>query len=265
MPSNAKSLKPDLNFITLHYSYVIGMTLLVSVIMYGAGSMQYIDALFFASGCATQSGLNTIDVNLLPLYKQLTMYFATCMCTPIFINTSVVVIRLYWFEKRFQNVVIDRSGRRTRTISRSKTDATAERERDLGHEERGVGDREIRVMREENGKAKGGAIEDEHAFSNGNGAGIRTEKHDDDEDVDPFHRPETPVHQVNSNVVWADNLTTPREKERRRLRDSVESPVDRLPQKNEEQSIAFVEAQRQPKQKGTLRIPGPRDYERGII
>ena len=31
-----------------------------------------------------------------------------------------------------------------------------------------------------------------------------------------------------------------------------------------EQSIAFVERQREPKQKGVLRIPGPRDYELGL-
>ena len=35
------------------------MTLLGSIVMYGARNMDYIDALFFASGAATQSGLNT--------------------------------------------------------------------------------------------------------------------------------------------------------------------------------------------------------------
>jgi len=35
------------------------MTLIGSVILYGERNMDYIDALFFASGSATQSGLNT--------------------------------------------------------------------------------------------------------------------------------------------------------------------------------------------------------------
>lgn len=35
------------------------MTLIGSVIMYGSKNMSYTDALFFASGAATQSGLNT--------------------------------------------------------------------------------------------------------------------------------------------------------------------------------------------------------------
>jgi Trk-type K+ transport system membrane component len=193
------------------------------------------------------------------------MLVATCMCTPIFINTFVVFIRLYWFEKRFQNVVIEsRSARHTRTMSRRRSEMEAENDRDMNQEERGVGNRQIKVMRSTNGQAEGGKIEDEHAFSDGVGdAGIRKARPADDEDVDPLERPMTPVHQVTSNVVWADHLTTPRQ-ERQRLRDSVESPTDRLPEKNREQSIAFVEKQREPKQKATLRIPGPRDYELGL-
>ncbi|PSN74774.1 hypothetical protein BS50DRAFT_567559 [Corynespora cassiicola Philippines] len=35
------------------------MTLIGSIIIYPGGGMSYIDALFFASGSATQSGLNT--------------------------------------------------------------------------------------------------------------------------------------------------------------------------------------------------------------
>lgn len=189
------------------------------------------------------------------------------MCTPIFINTFVVFIRLYWFEKRFQNVVIEsRSARHTRTMSRRRSEIKSEEiQRDLGNEERGVGDRHIRVMRSTNGEAEGGKIEDEHAFSDARAnAGIRKAKPSDDEEVDPLERPMTPVHQVASNVVWADDLTTPRQRERQRLRDSVESPTERLPEKNREQSIAFVEKQREPKQKATLRIPGPRDYELGL-
>jgi hypothetical protein len=35
------------------------MTIIGSIIIYGSDNMDYIDALFFASGSATQSGLNT--------------------------------------------------------------------------------------------------------------------------------------------------------------------------------------------------------------
>jgi hypothetical protein len=40
-------------------TYIIGMSLLASVLIYPAGEMAYVDALFFGSGAATQSGLNT--------------------------------------------------------------------------------------------------------------------------------------------------------------------------------------------------------------
>lgn len=189
----------------------------------------------------------------------------TCICTPIFINGSVVFVRLYWFERRFQTVVT--KGGRTRTMSRRKSDANPELNRDLGHEERGVGDREIRVMRAPNGHAEGGTIEDEKPFQDGiDGAGMRNATTEsDDGDVSPLEQPSTPVHQVASNIVWADNLSTPAERERQRLRDSVETPVDRLPQVDKEKSIAFVQSQRNATEKGKLRIPGPRDFDRGLV
>lgn len=50
--------------------YLISMTILGSVIIYPSKNMAYVDALFFACGAATQSGLNTINVNDLYLYQQ---------------------------------------------------------------------------------------------------------------------------------------------------------------------------------------------------
>jgi hypothetical protein len=46
------------NFILLHYIYMVVMTILGSILLYPAGGLAYIDALFFAAGSATQSGLN---------------------------------------------------------------------------------------------------------------------------------------------------------------------------------------------------------------
>jgi Trk-type K+ transport system membrane component len=270
-PAMLSALRPRMNFITLHYTYLIIMTLVGSVILYGSHNMDYVDALFFASGAATQSGLNTIDINKLYLYQQVAVMIIACICTPIFINTFVVFIRLYWFEKRFQSVVLEaRSMRatRTRTLSRRKSEMKAEHERQMGDEERGVGDRRIHIMRTGSGHAEGGVIEDEHAFQETNGnAGVGYRKPSDstdDEDLDPLERPKTPVH-TNSNIMWADSVKTPA----RHLRgdsDTIDSPADRLPGPDKEKSIAFVESQRNrhPKE-GTLRIPGPRDFDRGLV
>jgi hypothetical protein len=200
------------------------------------------------------------------LYQQIAIMLITCICTPIFINTFVVFIRLYWFEKRFQTVVREaRSMRatRTRTLSRRKSEMKADHDRQMGDEERGVGNRPIQVMR----TTTGGVIDDETAFQHGNthlDIGIRKPSTStDDDDLDPLERPKTPVH-TNSNIMWADNVNTP--VQRLREPDTADSPADRLPGPDKEKSIAFVESQRNrnPKE-GTLRIPGPRDFDRGLV
>ncbi|KAJ4293347.1 low affinity potassium transporter [Kalmusia sp. IMI 367209] len=262
MPKRWSAFKPRLNFITLHYMYIIIMALIGSVVLYPVKNMAYIDALFFASGGATQSGLNTIDINKLELYQQVVLMLLASVCNPIFINTFVVFIRLYWFERRFQNVVLEaRSMRRTRTKSVTKGEMNHDPSRDIGREENGVGDREIVVLRTANGHVKGTRIDDEDAFREGDLAveGIdgdsgkassssKDENGDAAEDVSPrAERSEVPLHR---NITFADE---------------VASPDERLPQKNKEQSIAFVENQRNPREQTTFRIPGPRDYDRGLV
>ncbi|PIA91543.1 Potassium transport protein 1 [Cercospora beticola] len=124
IPSKQSLRKPHFNFITLHYMFMVGMTIIGSIMLYAAGGLAYIDALFFAAGMATQSGLNTIDVNDLLLYQQVVMMLVTCICTPIFINTFVVFVRLYWFEKRFEHIVKESRAKRGRTrftLSRSRS------------------------------------------------------------------------------------------------------------------------------------------------
>ena len=138
------------NFIVIHYLYLIGWSLVGSVILFGGGLIPYIDGLFFAAGSATQSGLNTRDVNTLELYQQITMYFMACMTNPIFINTFVVFVRLYWFERRFEHIVNDiREQRKSKakTITRTKSEMKAE-DPDLDRLEHGVNGRQIRVLHE---------------------------------------------------------------------------------------------------------------------
>ncbi|KAF2111226.1 high affinity potassium transport protein [Lophiotrema nucula] len=244
--------------------YLISMTLIGSILIYPAGGLAYIDALFFASGSATQSGLNTIDVNKLNLYQQVVIMLMTCCCTPIFINTFVVFVRLYWFEKRFQNVVLEaRNFRRNRTRSRTRSQAKPDTGRDIGREENGVGDRAIVVLREDNGEAKGQKIENEEKFKEGtddgsNGEGSSTARDELSElPSKPDTEPNAPIHR---DIMFADEVQSPESP------TSVRFPNDdRIPEKNKEHSIAFVENQKNPKDKGTLRIPGPRDFDMGLV
>jgi len=78
--SRRERFKVHFNFITLHCEsglelqhfpfreqtltctldcYLIGMILILSVVIFTGSNIRYIDALFFASGACTQSGLNT--------------------------------------------------------------------------------------------------------------------------------------------------------------------------------------------------------------
>lgn len=47
------------NFLLFHYLYLIFMSIIGSIVIYPGRTMPYVDALFFAAGSATQSGLNT--------------------------------------------------------------------------------------------------------------------------------------------------------------------------------------------------------------
>ena len=70
---------------------------------------------------------------------------------PIVIHTFVVLVRLYWFEKRFQHIVRDaRALRRTRT----RTLTTGREQQDVDHEEQGVRGQSIVVLRNEQGEAR---------------------------------------------------------------------------------------------------------------
>ncbi|RHZ53436.1 potassium ion transporter [Aspergillus thermomutatus] len=227
-----------LNFILIHYIYIIAMTLITSIMLYPGSGMAYIDILFFCSGAATQSGLNTVDFNKLRTYQQIILYFSSILTTPIFIHSVLVFIRLYWFEKRFQHIVQDtRAMRHTRTrmrtMSRDK-DATS-----LGREEAGIGARPIVVLRnntqESNQRGRESAARTpEYGSTPGSPSG-----------VDSGDSSEGQVNGPNSSLGLGLG--------------SLRVPTQLSP----EHHIAFLEKQR--KNKGALRIPSPREYDRGGV
>ena len=245
-----------LNFILLHYCYIISLSFITSIIIYPGNKLAYIDALFFSAGAATQSGLNTVDLNLLHTYQQVILYFVSMLSTPIFIHTALVFIRLYWFEKRFQHVVRDaRNLRGTRTRMRTVTEDKEEDGRDQDSEERGIGNRPIVVMRNEAGDALTKWPQQ--------GSPVNTP----DDDSDPPRSP-TDTRQEESNNQDTNRSTT---NESTDVQDHAPRPTLglglgnlRVPsQVSPEHHIAFLENQR--KSKGALRIPSPREYDRGGV
>ncbi|KAK4142524.1 cation transport protein-domain-containing protein [Dichotomopilus funicola] len=120
--------KLPINFITLHYAWIIITGLLALVVIYPYGNVSAIDAWFFGASGSTESGLNTVDVKDLKIYQQLYIYVIPIITNLGFINIVVVAVRLRWFEKRFK--VVARScpkPNHTRDIEAQITAIVAER------------------------------------------------------------------------------------------------------------------------------------------
>lgn len=231
-----------LNFIFLHYTYIISWALLGSVIVYAQGNIDYTDALFQAAGAATQSGLNTVDLNQLTLYQQIVLYFITILCTPIFIHSALVFIRLYWFEKRFQHVV--RDARQLRATRSRMDTVTQDKDSDeINNAERGVGGRSIVVLRNNSGDARGDKLPDPTSMA-------------EESNTDTAKGDNTPGQSASEQSSTND---TSRVLGGRFGLGSLRVPTQLSP----EHHIAFLENQR--KNKGALRIPSPREYDRGGV
>lgn len=230
-----------LNFIFLHYVYIISSALVGSVIVYPGSEIAYIDALFLSAGAATQSGLNTVDLNKLRLYQQIVLYIVTMLCTPIFIHSALVFIRLYWFEKRFQHVVRDARALRS-TRSRMDSATRDKASQDISRAEQGVGGRSIVVLRNNSGDARGKKLPDPEG-----------KMHEDAQSETDAGEAKGPSDQSSSD-----------DKEENRIEPRLGLGSLRVPaQLSPEHHIAFVENQR--KNKGALRIPSPREYDRGGV
>ncbi|CAK7273672.1 low affinity potassium transporter [Sporothrix epigloea] len=259
--------KPHFNFISVHYFYIVGLTILGSVLLYGPGKGQlaYIDALAFAAGGATQAGLNTVDVNLLTTYQQIVIFVIAAIANPITINSFVVLLRLYWFEKRFQHIVNEARQRRG-TISKSKSKYLS----DLSRLENGVNGRHITVIH--NGTRSRLANDGTYL---GPLAAAAT-----DGPSNARGRTTGCAYLVDMNAngelsIPRSPLTENLESRRPEIKfaptvkrsDGVDNDLTKLPPHlSDEEHIAILERQRRNQDDDeVLRIPGPRDAERGVL
>lgn len=221
-------LTGQLNFITVHYIWIMGNAFFFSIIFWAMRDVDYVDALFFCSGAATQSGLNTIDVNLLKTGQQVVLYLIAMWCNPIVIHSSVVFVRLYWFEKRFKDVVQStRELRRSKSRSRSRANSVS-KDNDV-ETGQGVKGRVIKLLTHTG---------QQHS------APVRDEKLEDKEH---------------------DSSNTSGSHELKKRRNSDDSDEQRLPEPvSHERHIQFLENQRE-RDKGddVLHIPSPGEFERG--
>lgn len=97
--------------------------MVASLIICPHGDIRYIDALFLASNAATQGGLNTVDLNALHIYQQITLWCVSIVTNTIFIHSSLVLVRLYWFDKRFHHIVQEANAARRLRLRYRRTDS----------------------------------------------------------------------------------------------------------------------------------------------
>jgi potassium uptake Trk family protein len=219
------------------------------------GKLTYIDALFFGTGANTQAGLNPVDVNLLNTFQQVVIFICAMTSNPITINSCVVFLRLFWFEKRFQHIVKEARSRRP-TISKTKS-------RFLGGDEleKGVNGRNITVMH--NGAKS--RITNDGILLDPRAETIATERPSasrppvimEDEGVDPLMQPVTQHESRRPEIKFAQTV---------KRSDGVEDETTKLPPRlANEDHIAILERQRDDVDDEVLRIPGPRESERGAL
>lgn len=117
-----------LNFIKLHYLYMLLLIIISSILIYPSRNMPYIDALYFGASACTQGGLNPVDLNLLNTWQQMVLYIIPMITNPIFINTCVVLVRLFYFEKEFHGIRARSKlqSKYRRTLTRSMTMASGD-------------------------------------------------------------------------------------------------------------------------------------------
>ncbi|KAJ8097957.1 cation transport protein-domain-containing protein [Lipomyces tetrasporus] len=135
-------IKP--RFILFHAIYIMAATILGSILIYPVRNIAYIDALFLAAGAATQSGLNTVDLNNVTVWQQVVLYLIPAFTNPMSIHTCLVFVRLYWFEKAFKDIA--QKSRLDHRVRKARSYAVDERDIEGGQ---GVEGRPIRILRSE--------------------------------------------------------------------------------------------------------------------
>lgn len=286
------SKNPHFNFITAHYFWIVGATIVGSICIYagGTGHLAYIDSLMFASGANTQAGLNPVDVNLLTTFQQTVIYVLVMLSNPITLHGSVVFLRIYWFEKRFQGWVREVRNRRP-NLTRSKSQAV----HDIQRAEEGVNGRHITLV-PANGKSQrmtnDGILLDNsntvprnqppHSNEDSDTTTTATDSpstttpgysqhtHDSDDGISSTHGTATPVAELhtrtNSAGQQAHGPTAISFANTVKRSDGLEEDAEEFAERRSNaQHIAILERQRNEDDNDVLRIPGPRDIERGQV
>lgn len=229
------------------------MSILLSILLYATadGELAYVDALFFGAGANTQAGLNPVDVNLLNTFQQVSIMIFSMLSNPMAINSYVVFLRLYWFEKKFQDLVRTARSRRG-TITKTRSQARAEA--NANDAEKGVNGRDIRVM---HGDAPQRIANDGFILGDANGKVANSST--DGDGISPSRTPpgsddQTATEHRGPGITFAGTV---------KRSDGMDDTALRMAPRSDEEHIAILQRQRNDENDEVLHIPGPRDVEMG--
>jgi potassium uptake Trk family protein len=107
---------PPVNFITLHYAYFIGVTIVGTLIFWGAShpakSIGWWDSMFMVMSAMTATGLNSVNVSQLTVFQQVELVVLMMMGSQVLVSYFTVAFRKHIFEKRFEDIVEGEKERR---------------------------------------------------------------------------------------------------------------------------------------------------------
>ncbi|KAI0008671.1 TrkH-domain-containing protein [Xylariaceae sp. FL0662B] len=116
---------PPINFITLHYTYFIGTTIVATLIFWGASapafSISWWDSMFMVMSALTASGLNTVNVSQLTTFQQVELCVLMIIGSQVLISYVTIAFRKHIFEKRFEDIVEMEREKRKKKMSGTGT------------------------------------------------------------------------------------------------------------------------------------------------
>ncbi|KAI0849676.1 TrkH-domain-containing protein [Daldinia vernicosa] len=112
---------PPVNYITLHYAYFIGTTIVATLIFWGASAPKYSvgwwDSMFMVMSALTASGLNTVNVSQLTTFQQVELCVLMMIGSQVLISYVTIAFRKHIFEKRFEDIVKMEREKRKKKVS----------------------------------------------------------------------------------------------------------------------------------------------------
>ncbi|KAL7619522.1 hypothetical protein AAE478_010062 [Parahypoxylon ruwenzoriense] len=112
---------PPVNYITLHYAYFIGTTIVATLIFWGASAPAYSigwwDSMFMVMSALTATGLNTVNVSQLTTFQQVELCVLMMIGSQVLISYVTIAFRKHIFEKRFEDIVKTEREKRKKKMS----------------------------------------------------------------------------------------------------------------------------------------------------